>query len=513
MKIFTLRNLMSAAMCCGCGLLSVAQPTASAPVPPEYAASKVLSVYSDAFTPATGWNFGDWGSGTQYAEETIAGTEDKVARFITTDLGYFGWEFHTDVNAVTMTNIHLDIWSDSAFEFDLTPICRVQTSEVAQRVSVAAGEWTSVDLDLAYYTEQGLDLSGVFQLKYSNTGARTFYVDNVYFYNTSTDVDTEAPTALTAELVSASYFSVTLSCNATDNSGAVNFKVTDEANGISVERGGVSGTDVELEITGLSAATDYNFTVSVADADGNTCESTVAVTATTLATPEAAPVPTVAAENVISIFSDVYEPATTYIIGSWGQTTSATEVELGEGDHAYFLDNFNYLGMELNGNVAAFDATGMTHLHIDLYSSNITRFQITPIWGSEALYDCTVEPNTWNSLDVSLSEAYPGLNYANIYQLKMQAEPSSTTEAFIDNIYFYDATGAGVESIAGENVRVYAVDGSLCVDADSAVSVDVYNLAGVAVYSNAAVQSVRVALAEGVYVVRAGDKVQKVIVR
>lgn len=514
MKVFTFRMMACAAMVCGTATAAFAQPTASAPVPPEFAASKVISIYSDAYENPVAWNFGDWGSGTVYTAEKIAGTDDNVAKFVTTDLGYFGWELQSDVNAATMDKLHIDVYADEAFTMDITPICRTHADgEKPQNVSVEAGKWTSLDVDLQYYADNGLDLSGVFQLKYSGIGARTFYIDNVYFYSTSTEVDEEAPANLTAELVSTSYYSATLKCNATDNSGAVTFTVTDEANGVNVSKGAVSGEDFEFKVEGLEAGKDYNFTVSASDLDGNVCETTVAIPAATVAAPEAAAAPTVEAENVISIYSDVYEPATSFIFGSWGQTTATTEVELADGDKAYYLDRFNYLGMELNGNVANFDATDMEYLHIDLYSPNITRFQITPIWGSESLVDVEVVQNEWNSIDLNLAEKWPSMDRTKIYQLKMQAEPGSQTTAFIDNIYFWKEDKSGVETVGEENgVKVYAADGGVCVDAATVVAVQVYDLAGVRVF-DADVQSARISLSDGVYVVKAGEVVNKIVVR
>ena len=433
---------------------------------------------------------------------------------MTTDLGYFGWELQRDVNAATMEKVHIDVWSEEGFTFRLTPICRTQLlGEVFHDVTVKAGEWTSVDLDLSVYSDGGADLSGIYQLKFDQIGARTFWIDNVYFYTTSTEVDEEAPANLTAEMVSASYYSATLKCSATDNSGAVTFNVVDEANGVNVSQGGVSGVETEVVVSNLEAGKDYNFTVSAFDLDGNVCETTAQLQATTLAVPAPADAPTEKAENVISIYSDVYEPATTFIFGSWGQTTTAKAVKLGDGDNAYFLDRFNYIGMELNGNKADFDASEMEYLHIDIYSPNITRFQITPIWGSEALYDVTVNQNEWNSIDVDLSEAYPALDYTNIYQLKMQAEPGSQTTAFIDNIYFWKEDKSGVETVGGENgVKVYAAEGGVCVDAAAVVEVQVYDLAGVRVF-DADAQSARISLSAGVYVVKAGEVVNKVVVR
>ena len=182
MKMFTLKHAAVAAMICGTATAAVAQPASSAPVPPEFAANKVIPIYSDAYTNPVAWNFNDWSSGTVFTAETIAGTEDNVAKFTTTDLGYFGWELQADVNAATMDKVHIDVYADEAFTFSLIPICRTPSSEVPQTVTVEAGKWTSVDLDLSVYSDGGADLSGIFQLKFANIGARTFYVDNVYFW-------------------------------------------------------------------------------------------------------------------------------------------------------------------------------------------------------------------------------------------------------------------------------------------------------------------------------------------
>ena len=75
----TLLKSMLVALSFVCSVSLMAQPTTAAPTPPEYAASKVLSIYSDAFTPATGWNFGVWESGSSYSQIQVEG--DNVAQF------------------------------------------------------------------------------------------------------------------------------------------------------------------------------------------------------------------------------------------------------------------------------------------------------------------------------------------------------------------------------------------------------------------------------------------------
>lgn len=406
-----------------------ADPTTAAPTPPEFAKSKVISVFSDSFT-STGFDFGDWSSGTVYAAETIDG--NNIAKFVTNANAYFGLQ-NFSANASAMEYLHIDIYCDNAASLRVVPI--TGGPEVGQTVNLTAGEWTSADLDLATFTKGGANMANVYQIKIDQIPSQTIWIDNIYFYSTSTDVDTEAPTGLTATLKSASYASVTLTCKATDNSGAVTFIATD-GNGYTKQLGASSDTDTDFTLDGLTPGTAYTFSIKAVDADDNESEA-VTVSATTKAFPTPAPTPTVAATNVVSIYSDAYTPGASLSIGDWGQTTSATEVQLADGDNAYLCEKFNYLGFQMNNNNAVAGMTDMTKLHVDVYSENMTSFEITPVWGGEKLVACTPIMNDgWNSFDIDLSE-YTGINKDNVYQIKFVAQPSSTATIFIDNVYFY----------------------------------------------------------------------------
>lgn len=491
----------------------MAQPTTAAPIPPEYSASKVLSIYSDAFTPATDWNFGEWGSGSSYTQIQVEG--NNVAQFNVGSVGagYFGWEFHSDVNAAAMTHLHLDVWMSEATTFHLFPICRTQSGEKFLDVTTLAGQWTSVDLDLEAFESQGLDLSGIFQFKFAdNIANKVIYVDNVYFYNNSAEIDTQEPENLTATLASVSYYSVILNCSATDNSGAVNFKIEDAANQISQTAGAASGATVAVTVNNLLPSTAYNFTVSALDAEGNICETTVQVEATTLTFPASASVPQHDAADVISIFSDAYEPATNFNIGGWGQTTISTKVNLTDNDEAYLMDKFNYAGWELNGNVAAFDASEMKYLHVDVYTPNAVAFRITPIWGGESLYTCIpLNQNEWNSYDIPLS-AFNGINLANIYQMKMEADNDDAT-VIVDNVYFWkeNSTSTLSNEVVNEKWQMAVSNGQLTVSAEDSHSMAVYSLLGTCLHQ-ANGQNMSVVLPAGTYVVKVGAESRKIIV-
>ncbi len=263
-------NLYSIVLMAGAMISSVnafAQPTTSAPTPPELAKSKVISIYSDAYA-STGFEFGVWGSGSTYALEKIGDT-DNVAKFTTTDLGYFGWEF-SKVNTAAMDKLHVDVYGDAAFSVRVVPI--TGGTEVGQTIEVSAGKWTSVDLDTKVFADGGANLANVYQIKFDNVKSQTFYIDNVYFWSTSTDVDTEAPAWVSDPTAVANSTSATISVNANDNvSTTLTYEVSQTADFATVEAtvNGKANEATEIALKGLSPKTDYKYYVRVKDMAGN----------------------------------------------------------------------------------------------------------------------------------------------------------------------------------------------------------------------------------------------------
>lgn len=263
-------NLYSIVLMAGAMISSAnafAQPTTSAPTPPELAKSKVISIYSDAYA-STGFDFGVWGSGTTYAPEKIGDT-DNVAKFTTTDLGYFGWEF-SKVNTAAMDKLHVDVYGDAAFSVRVVPI--TGGAEVGQTIEVSAGKWTSVDLDTKVFADGGANLANVYQIKFDNVKSQTFYIDNVYFWSTSTDVDTEAPAWVSEPTAVANSTSATISVNAKDNvSTTLTYEVSKTADFATLEAtvNGKANETTEIALKGLSPKTDYTYYVRVKDMAGN----------------------------------------------------------------------------------------------------------------------------------------------------------------------------------------------------------------------------------------------------
>jgi len=407
----------------------VTAPTTAAPVP-TIAANRVKSIYSDSYTfaPASlnSYNEGWWNAPTM-AEEAIGG--NHMLHYSGLMTGMIGWQYGT-LNCSQMEKLHVDIWVPTTGTINFGPTSENPTVVATKTLNVTGGQWNSFDFDLA--TDfSALALAKMFQHQFMNYSAQTdMYVDNYFFYRTTDPgADTEKPTAFTASLASASYTSVNITAKATDNSGAVIFKVYNGTTELA-SMAGASNVSTTVAVTGLTAGTAYNLTVKVQDEAGNVNDSPVAVNATTKYLPAPAAAPTRAAADVISVYSDAYTSAVpNWYVGAWSQSTVMEKMNLATGDEAVVCSNANYLGWEFG---ATLDCSAMNYVHFDIYVAAAGSIKFSPIWGAELLVTSNLVAG-WNAIDIPLS-SFTNINKANIYQLKWDGMPS---ECWIDNVYFY----------------------------------------------------------------------------
>lgn len=160
--------------------------------------------------------------------------------------------------------------------------------------------------------------------------------------------------------------------------------------------------------------------------------------------PESVPVPSQNADDVLSVFSSAYDPATTFNIGYWGQTTNATLKEI-DGKEVYYLKNFNYLGWEFNKDL---DVSDYDYMHVDFWTAYETPFGFTPIAraGSateKSIVMSNVVLNEWNEYNIPLKDWQDaGLDLSQIFQIKF--DQGSGVECYIANVYFWkDDNGNG----------------------------------------------------------------------
>lgn len=190
-------------------------------------------------------------------------------------------------------------------------------------------------------------------------------------------------------------------------------------------------------------------------------DATGSITINVEESPGVAPVPTVPAENVISLFSNAYTnvPVDTWATGWLYSTAVLQEIQI-EGDDVKLYTNLNFNGIEFASQTI--DATQMTHFHMDIWTPNSTTppaaFKVLLVdfgangvfgGGDDVSHEVTFTANTtpgletreWVQLDVPLS-AFTGLTTrAHLAQLVISGDLPTV---YVDNVYFYKEGGGSV---------------------------------------------------------------------
>ena len=340
-----------------------------------------------------------------------------------------------------MEVLHLDVWSAGSFSMGIVPIHGA--AEVRVTKEIVGGQWNAIEIPLTAF-EGVTNWTKVYQIKIDNVGNQTFWLNNVYFYTTQApEVDAEKPTALTASLAYAAYFSATLNVSAADNSGVVKYEVKNGDEVVATQTG-VSGTPTTVNVSGLLPNTEYNFSVVAKDEEGNATEA-VSVVAKTLEAPAPAPTPTIAAANVKSIYSDAYTPAWTSLNSfneGWWNAPKMAEGNLVEGDKVLYYYGFTD-GM-IGWQFGAFDATGFTTFTMDIYPLADGKIDCGPLAEGDKDYakaGVEVKGNQWNTITIDLT----GKDLTKIFQVKM-INYYGLGSFFIDNVYFYNAPVTALEN-------------------------------------------------------------------
>jgi len=165
-----------------------------------------------------------------------------------------------------------------------------------------------------------------------------------------------------------------------------------------------------------------------------------------------APTPTADPADVIPIFSDTYTNVpVNYYNGFWEpyQTTQSADFAVA-GDNVLNYTNFNFVGIEFSSPTV--DASGMSHLHVDLYIPNAlpagANFKVTlNDFGADGVFGGgndtgatvtftapTLVSQGWISLNIPLASFGALASRAHLGQIVF--EGANITNFYADNIYF-----------------------------------------------------------------------------
>ena len=321
------------------------------------------------------------------------------------------------------------------------------------------GQWNYVTIEGAAFTQNYMCIELVNEYE--------FYLDHFYLAKPAVE-DNVAPTLDKAELVKANAMSVVVALKATDDKAEnITYLITDQ-NGNTYNGKGANGEEIQHTISGLTAGTDYTFTIVAEDENANMSQP-LTVNATTTAL-TAAPTPTQEAEDVISIYSDAYTTVTPNLgYYDWGSRTKFTGITI-DGNPTLQFEDMDYYGMGFNAQI---DVTEMEYMHIDIYSEEAGTLGVVPIWwNAEANANFPEIRSTvnfaaceWASIDIPLSDfedaTRGGTNL--VHQIKL--DNGNGLDILVDNIFFWKEHITAVTDIKMNNVRnngiVYSIDGRI----------------------------------------------------
>lgn len=494
-----------------------AQPTTSAPVPPARNATDVISIYGEAYTNIAGVNYNpNWGQSGTVDIAFNPGNGNLAMAY--TNFNYQGTGFEANPqNASAMEFVHIDIWTSNATVVRFSPIDNSGTGagETLVDVPLSAGNWRSVDLPKSAFT--GMTWNSVFQLKFdgqAGVSPSTIYLDNIYFWKSPTAASSDA-TLSSLQVNGANVPAFAPS--------AFNYTYGVPGGSAIPQITSAVATNPAATVTAITQATSIpgNATVLVTAANGTTTATyTISYFYSSPAAP--APTPTLPQNRVISMFSDAYANVSVDTWNtSWSQATYE-EVTI-EGNATKKYTNVGFNGIETIA--SPINASGMTYLHMDVWTPNVTVFNMKLVsflgdgfgganGDSESNISFNLNLGAWNQLQIPMANftaaGLTGLNDLSQH-IFTSSTPFGSGTLFIDNVYFStDMVDVDDNELADSKVVLYpnpARAGSeVFITSTDVVRVELFNLSG-QLLSTTATNSISLrGLGQGVYLARITDQ-------
>ncbi|MFT3794883.1 T9SS type A sorting domain-containing protein [Flavobacterium sp.] len=392
--------------------------TTPAPTPPARVSTDVISIYSNAYTPAPGTrNYNpNWGQATTVTNEVISG--DNLLKY--TNLNYQGTDFGSNIDASGMSFIHIDVYSQNETSLNFFLISTVTGERSVALTPITQNGWNSYDIPLTSYTSQGgFSASSLYQFKMVGSGGKTIYVDNMYFWKPAAELIN--PT-ITLGDINAMVGDADFTINATsDSPGAITYGSNNSAVAT------ISGNTVHIVGAGTATITANQAASGLYNPGSTTATLTVTYPPLTTAAPTP---PARNAWDVISLYSNAYTPHSEL---TWQNQSSLSDVQL-EGNDTKKMENFS---IEIFTFTPA-NLTQMQTLHMDVYSNDCSAMNIWLLNNGDRNAMITLLPGQWNSINIPMTTyTNQSLNPNGVFFLKFESLNGAGKTVYVDNIYFF----------------------------------------------------------------------------
>ena len=447
-----------------------------APTPPTRDATTVIGIYSDAYTCVP--NTFQWWASSSSVDVVTGGNNSKKI----TSTNCFGTQVTALQDISSMKYLHVDIYPTTLTTIQIG-IVAPAGNEQHPANTLIPNQWNSFDILLADLKtgKPSLDLTKLTQVGFWGMNG-IFYLDNIYFW---TDV---AP-SLVISTAALNIGQPTTSTNTFDITTTSGWTVASDQTWLTPSS--TSGTgNATITLTATTANDTYFARTANVTITGSSTIKTIVVTQAPLM-PASAPIPTVLAAKVKSIYSDSYTPAVTVTaFDNWWNMNFSDCIFASS-------DNGKKVVTTAAGNCGSptftgtpLDITSMTNVHIDVYplSTIDIGLQLVTIahGGSTGWVSLgALTPNQWNSKDIALS------NFIMTAKTDLQQVGFVTTATFgtfyMDNLYFYNDGTTALSNVISENgITCYPnpIMNNVTVSAKTEINqVSIHNLLGQTVKS------------------------------
>ncbi len=467
---------------------------------PTISSNNLIALYTDSYqaydvfttvdTFATGWS-------AATLTPIVIGSNNTLKY---SNLTFVGIEMvSSPINASVMNLFHVDMFTPNMTSFGVKLVDfgadgaygGGDDREHQINLTPTQNGWNSYNLLLSDFT--GLTTRAhIAQIILVGNNNGTAYIDNMYFGN---QVIAVAPALSNFSIASKQEGSsdFTITAPTTNSPGA--FTYTSSNTSVAT----ISGSTIHIVGQGSTTIT------ATQAASGNYLSGTI--TTSFVVTAPIAQAPTTAAPtppsrnawDVKAVYTGAYSSSAlsgVELYPGWGQGTLFNEVQLGtSADNTIKYTNLDYEGLNLvpNGDIPGTSVLGMTKLHIDVWTPNVSPFLFSII-DATGENNITLTPTLsgWNSYDITLSTDFPARNLATVRQMKFEKPGfvyhGESNSIYFDNIYFWRPTTAQ----PSPTITNFTVPNKVLGDADFALTAPTSNSTGAFTYtsSNTAVATI-----------------------
>jgi len=169
-------------------------PTTGASAPPSRYAGDVISIFGDTYTNVPIANYDpSWGQSGNGLVNPSYDPGDGNILLAYPKFSYQGTDLTGTQDASSMEYLHVDLWTPTnpnVSVIKVTPINNgTGVGEVLVPITYTPGTWSSVDIPIGDFT--GMTWDSIWQFKFDGgNGIDTIYLDNIYFWKSSTCAST-----------------------------------------------------------------------------------------------------------------------------------------------------------------------------------------------------------------------------------------------------------------------------------------------------------------------------------